>query len=256
VGKHHACAHVPVGFSLGALETQCRDLIDQVLGPAIDASIAQEGWPPPPATRRKRVRAFRMTGGGSECALAAPPTAHVASGRSNMRGKKSDDCRIDVGVGVGGCGVGVGGCGDGTALSDVQVGPVAPSHTPTSGVAAVHVTKATSVCKQCNGIFDPLWVHVGLCAVCEQAHRLSGAGLKSCLYGCKFGADAFCTHAGRCFACDTPHACEVDCRLSRGDGEVVAAKVLALRPELLLVDFDRTLATTKSGASPMPKGAG
>ena len=44
--------------------------------------------------------------------------------------------------------------------------------------------------------------------------------------------------------------CEA-CRLTRGDGEDVANMVEALKPYVVFLDFDRTLATTKGGGSPL-----
>ena len=45
-------------------------------------------------------------------------------------------------------------------------------------------------------------------------------------------------------------SCE-QCRLVRGDGEEVASLVDRLRPRVVLLDFDRTLASTKAGADPL-----
>jgi len=73
---------------------------------------------------------------------------------------------------------------------------------------------------------------------------------------CFFGqcrVDAFCPHSQRCFVCDAPHSCENLCRLSMGDGELVAEWIERLKPHYLLIDFDRTLCSTKRGASPLSK---
>jgi len=67
----------------------------------------------------------------------------------------------------------------------------------------------------------------------------------------------FCVHQRKCVVCDgaSYEACEV-CRMAQGDGEAVAAlsahylHTSALSPALFL-DFDRTLATTRSGGSPL-----
>ena len=53
----------------------------------------------------------------------------------------------------------------------------------------------------------------------------------------------------RCLACE-PASCEAGCGLVRGDGEAVATLVSRHVPRLLLLDFDRTLASTRAGADP------
>lgn len=74
----------------------------------------------------------------------------------------------------------------------------------------------------------------------------------SCVFDCRLRYEAYCPHRHLCFVCDAPHDCERLCRLARGDGEAALAAVETLRPGLLLIDFDRTLCSTKSGASPLP----
>ena len=66
--------------------------------------------------------------------------------------------------------------------------------------------------------------------------------------------EAYCPHYGRCFVYDFPHSCERLCRLSRGSGELATTLVETLQLRLLLLNFDRTLCSTKSGASPLPSG--
>ena len=39
--------------------------------------------------------------------------------------------------------------------------------------------------------------------------------------------------------------------MGQGDGDAVAALCMQLEPEVLFLDFDRTLATTRSGGSPL-----
>lgn len=78
--------------------------------------------------------------------------------------------------------------------------------------------------------------------------------LDRCIFeDCKLPSSAFCPHVNRCFICDT-HTCE-KCRLLRGNGEVATSIVETIQPEFLLLDFDRTLCSTKSGASPLPNGS-
>ena len=63
---------------------------------------------------------------------------------------------------------------------------------------------------------------------------------------------AFCAHQRRCAVCDGGAfaLCE-PCNLARGDGEAVASLVEERQVDVLFCDFDRTLCTTKSGASPL-----
>jgi hypothetical protein len=114
--------------------------------------------------------------------------------------------------------------------------------------------KPLHVCNGCKGHFDStLWIRQNLCYVCEGVKR-NNVDLTQCLFeDCKFRDKAFCPHFKRCFVCDSPHSCEKLCRLSRGDGEAATALVETIQPRLLLLDFDRTLASTRSGASPLPK---
>lgn len=77
---------------------------------------------------------------------------------------------------------------------------------------------------------------------------------QNCIFGCKYAAAAFCTHARRCFVCDAPHSCETSCRMSRGDGETAQVLVRALAPWWLLLDFDSTShPTTRSIVSTLPR---
>ena len=54
---------------------------------------------------------------------------------------------------------------------------------------------------------------------------------------------------GRCFLCDA-WSCE-RCGILRGDGEDVMCLVDRLKPAAVFLDFDRCLATTKKGRSPL-----
>lgn len=80
---------------------------------------------------------------------------------------------------------------------------------------------------------------------CEEMLRSQG----QCPFAAGCQPSFFCVHARRCFLCDS-HSCET-CRFSRGDGEHVAEVAARLRPKLIALDFDRTLATTKSGGVPI-----
>ena len=110
--------------------------------------------------------------------------------------------------------------------------------------------KKLQQCNTCSGYFDSRWIRHQICSVCEAAKRHKKQ--TECFFvDCKAGPDAFCPHFSRCFVCDAPHSCDL-CRLTRGDGEVASALVETIQPKALFLDFDRTLASTKSGASPLP----
>ena len=107
-------------------------------------------------------------------------------------------------------------------------------------------------CKDCDGQFANIWIRHSLCFSCESYKRDSRV-LDECIFeNCTAGPGAFCIHSRRCFHCDASHSCEQLCRLSKGNGEFALNLVESIRPKLLLLDFDRTLCSTKSGASPLP----
>lgn len=108
-------------------------------------------------------------------------------------------------------------------------------------------------CADCHGTFDSIWVREGVCAVCIKKRRADCSGSARCIFECKLAEQAWCPHSTRCFVCDAPHSCEIECRLGRGDGESVCAAVKALQPEVLCLDFDKTLCTTRNGGTPLPK---
>merc|ERR1712039_19245 len=70
---------------------------------------------------------------------------------------------------------------------------------------------------------------------------------------CAFSANCksawFCTHERCCLKCDA-RSCE-QCCFSRGDGEHVVELARRLKPARIALDFDRTLATTRSGGKPI-----
>lgn len=100
-------------------------------------------------------------------------------------------------------------------------------------------------CNCCKQQYSRLWVHRGVCFLCEDVIRSEGR----CPYNVRCGSRSFCPHSRCCFVCDQV-SCE-ECRLFHGDGEDVWQLVGHLRPDVVFLDFDRTLATTKSGASPL-----
>ncbi len=119
---------------------------------------------------------------------------------------------------------------------------------------AVVGKKKLQQCNTCSGFFDSRWIRHQICSICEAAKRDQSDGTSCFFVGCKAGTEAYCPHDHKCFVCDAPHSCN-RCRLSMGNGEVLTAMVETIRPKLLLLDFDRTLCSTKSGASPLPKAS-
>lgn len=85
----------------------------------------------------------------------------------------------------------------------------------------------------------------GVCCECEASLREQGR----CPFSVRCRSAWFCPHAKRCIVCDA-HSCE-RCRLQRGGPELVATLAKELRPARILLDFDRTLASTRSGGLPI-----
>eukprot|EP01062_Namystynia_karyoxenos_P053018 TRINITY_DN42729_c0_g1_i3.p2 TRINITY_DN42729_c0_g1~~TRINITY_DN42729_c0_g1_i3.p2 ORF type:complete len:354 (+),score=124.43 TRINITY_DN42729_c0_g1_i3:935-1996(+) len=100
-------------------------------------------------------------------------------------------------------------------------------------------------CTDCGEGYYALWVNRGVCLQCEAASRAAG----QCPFCTRGAAEGWCPHARRCTVCDQWSCAE--CRLHRGDGDEVAALLATLRPDAVFLDFDRTLATTKTGGSPL-----
>eukprot|EP00928_Gymnodinium_smaydae_P045933 TRINITY_DN30578_c0_g1_i1.p1 TRINITY_DN30578_c0_g1~~TRINITY_DN30578_c0_g1_i1.p1 ORF type:complete len:725 (+),score=86.55 TRINITY_DN30578_c0_g1_i1:47-2221(+) len=106
----------------------------------------------------------------------------------------------------------------------------------------VHV----QACGRCGEELTRLWLHRGLCMKCEGELRAEGR----CPYGGqRCGTRTFCPHYSRCIVCEQ-WSCE-ECKLLRGDGEDVEQLVSQRAPAVVFLDFDRTLCTTKAGASPL-----
>jgi len=108
--------------------------------------------------------------------------------------------------------------------------------------------KRAQPCATCSFAHTSTWVRAGTCLGCEARLRAAGrcpfaARAKSC------SPLAWCPHDQRCAACDG-WSCAA-CRFHQGDGSDVAALAAALRPAALLLDFDRTLCSTKGGGSPL-----
>lgn len=101
-------------------------------------------------------------------------------------------------------------------------------------------------CRMCLVQLSRLWLHRSLCLLCEAKVRSEGR----CPYGGdRCGSRSFCPHENRCIVCEQ-WSCE-KCQLLRGDGEDVWQLVVQRQPSLVFLDFDRTLCTTKAGASPL-----
>ncbi|CAL1142046.1 unnamed protein product [Cladocopium goreaui] len=101
-------------------------------------------------------------------------------------------------------------------------------------------------CRMCLVQLSRLWLHRSLCLLCEANVRSEGR----CPYGGdRCGSRSFCPHEKRCIVCEQ-WSCE-QCQLLRGDGEDVWQLVVQRQPSLVFLDFDRTLCTTKAGASPL-----
>lgn len=137
------------------------------------------------------------------------------------------------------------------ARTSPQQANASVSQDPETTSALARYRPAREMCSECHCYFGSLWMRNNRCTVCDQRIRQRNDG-NACPFLCKYAdKGAYCVHAKRCFTCDSPHTCN-DCRLACGDGEMVADLVKTLQPQLLLLDFDRTLASTKSGASPLP----
>ena len=102
-----------------------------------------------------------------------------------------------------------------------------------------------TTCRVCARGFSSLWVHRFICVACELNERFE---LGRCPYR-ESCASPFCPHANRCFVCDSWSCAE--CRLIRGDGEECLALAQNIDPDLTYLDWDRTVCTTRSGASPL-----
>lgn len=121
---------------------------------------------------------------------------------------------------------------------------------PPAGSSALGNLSGTQPCRVCAGSYRSLWVHHGVCCVCEPLERRKGR----CPFNSRCSRRAFCSHDGRCASCDL-WSCEA-CRLVRGDGEDVmqwAGQWAEQGQCLLFLDFDRTLCTTKGGGAPTEK---
>eukprot|EP00931_Biecheleriopsis_adriatica_P108516 TRINITY_DN82840_c0_g1_i1.p1 TRINITY_DN82840_c0_g1~~TRINITY_DN82840_c0_g1_i1.p1 ORF type:complete len:694 (+),score=148.12 TRINITY_DN82840_c0_g1_i1:34-2115(+) len=117
---------------------------------------------------------------------------------------------------------------------------------PRSALPKPEEGKRVQPCSNCKACLTRLWLHRGLCLLCETELRCQGR----CPYGGeRCGSRSFCPHEHRCIVCEQ-WSCE-RCRLLRGDGEDVWQLVDQRQPTVVFLDFDRTLCTTKAGASPL-----
>lgn len=107
------------------------------------------------------------------------------------------------------------------------------------------------MCRHCGGRFGPKWVRHASCWKCR--FELKAAG--KCPIGYENGRHCVvCPHKAQCLHCERGAGASCSaCRLlfapDLEDG--VAGLVEELRPDLLFVDWDRTLCETKSGCAPV-----
>jgi hypothetical protein len=101
-------------------------------------------------------------------------------------------------------------------------------------------------CHVCERTYSCLWVHRSVCCECEDRIRQIE---KRCPFRAVCKPAWFCPHSLRCLICDA-HSCD-ECRLVRGDASTVTAVAGRMAPRRIAFDFDRTLASTKSGAAPV-----
>ena len=92
-----------------------------------------------------------------------------------------------------------------------------------------------------------------VCFYCADQLREAGQCVGVRLGRPACSSASFCPHHRRCFVCDGADGWAgcAECRLLRGDGEDVVALVQSVDADAVFLDFDRTLATTKRGASPL-----
>ena len=102
-------------------------------------------------------------------------------------------------------------------------------------------------CKHCEKRFSNLWVTNASCFECETRKRDAGECPVSARGKCP--KRAFCPHEKKCIACERA-SCEV-CGITCGDGDDVASLIESTRARCVFLDFDRTLCSTKTGASPL-----
>eukprot|EP00928_Gymnodinium_smaydae_P056136 TRINITY_DN39563_c0_g1_i1.p1 TRINITY_DN39563_c0_g1~~TRINITY_DN39563_c0_g1_i1.p1 ORF type:complete len:656 (+),score=61.41 TRINITY_DN39563_c0_g1_i1:87-2054(+) len=117
--------------------------------------------------------------------------------------------------------------------------------TTTAAKAPVSSTKSAPDCVVCNRRFASLWVRKSVCYECEGTAKADGR----CPFNRSCKTEWFCTHEKACLKCDE-HSCD-ECRFSRGDGEHVRQVAAEVKPSRICLDFDRTLATTRSGGMPI-----
>ena len=121
-----------------------------------------------------------------------------------------------------------------------------------SGVWAAHILSGarSCVCWECEGALRS----AGTCphdGAYDGAARSGSSISKAPPTGVSHAA-FFCVHQQKCVVCDgASYATCTECRMGQGDGDAVAALCMQLEPEVLFLDFDRTLATTRSGGSPL-----
>ena len=108
-------------------------------------------------------------------------------------------------------------------------------------------------CTRCGSGFGRLWLtrqtKFRVCVQCDRAERILQGRCpiksKHCI-----PPRSWCPHQARCFACEAA-SCDL-CRLVTLDGPGLGSFIDDLgRVDKVFLDFDRTLASTRSGASPL-----
>lgn len=99
-------------------------------------------------------------------------------------------------------------------------------------------------CRVCTRQFSKAFVRCEVCWLCEDSFRSE----QKCPFE-KGHPVSVCPHSRRCFSCEGA-SCE-ECKLVQGDGGSVPRMIEALQPQIIFIDFDRTLCSTRSGCQPV-----
>lgn len=116
---------------------------------------------------------------------------------------------------------------------------------PPAGAFRTKMLNGETQCRVCRAKYASLWIHRGICWVCEESERNAGR----CPHRAACNPAAFCPHRKQCFLCSAA-SCE-ECCFFYADGEDVQCLVERFKPVAIYLDFDRTLCTTRGGGSPL-----
>ncbi|KNC85952.1 hypothetical protein SARC_01898 [Sphaeroforma arctica JP610] len=98
-------------------------------------------------------------------------------------------------------------------------------------------------CRVCKGFFGKAWIHSKVCWKCQDDFRSEGR--------CPFEKNnprTICPHTRRCFSCERESCPE--CQIIRGNGSDVEYFVKEMKPSMVFLDFDQTLASSRGGQIP------